>query len=904
MIIKSIGVENYLSHRDSIVTLDTGLNIFVGKNGAGKSSILEAMLVALYGIKSNKRGKIISYGKTNCRIWVEFKHNSRIFHVERAFENKNGAERMKYAIMKINDEMAEETHNGIIERLAKELGMGQDALTNSLFIEQGQIDSLITDSPAKRKENFNEIIQLNGFEKAIRELDPLIKELGLEVKRKDTLLNESGETKEKISTAKNELKSIETVILGKEKKFNDENAEFEKIKAEVTRMEQVQKEVEKLKNSLKERRDRIGKLEREIIDLKARISQSDALKLKKTELAGKTEYVSRENLLTAISKMREIEVAKENLERNKKAKDDYNKRVEAKTRMEEELKPYLVQKLEMEKLEGEIDSLRKGNEEAIGIIQGEKSNQETLKKKKDELNEIEKTLPPEILNMDLSKIPEKINELQTEIERISNEMENDSGIIAKGNGILSDLEEKISRLRDASVCPLCGHELEVHDHEEMMKNFLKQKEENEELVLERNAHRKALDIKKKKIDDSLKNMNSSLTHRYISALENIKTLENELSGMSGKIREAVEIHEKYDLKLNKFQTMKKSSSLWEQKENDLRKVEGILSATDINELKKEIESKIQELEKLNNSLESLGEGAKLARNGVTYDSVTRIEKEIREIDEKLAGMDVFVQQIAAKDAERSSLEQELKNESTSLAEKEESIKGLDSLKADSINYERRVSDLRKELEKSRIDRGRNQSLIEEWEVNLCKIQEEIEGITKKENAYNFLAELKRIFGKDGIPRYLRDIAVQSITSRARSIVARFNLSIEDIRIAEDLSITITQEGNTKEVSQLSGGERVAVAIALRLAISKYLGSNINTVIMDEPTIYLDDERKNEFRDIIQGSQKELSHDGTFPQMIVITHDQELYDGADIAYEVTKSDGVSKVEDKFNTPLNH
>ena len=37
--------------------------------------------------------------------------------MERAFENKNGAERMKYAIMKINDEMAEETHNGIIERL-------------------------------------------------------------------------------------------------------------------------------------------------------------------------------------------------------------------------------------------------------------------------------------------------------------------------------------------------------------------------------------------------------------------------------------------------------------------------------------------------------------------------------------------------------------------------------------------------------------------------------------------------------------------------------------------------------------------------------------------------------------------------------------------------------------------
>ena len=64
--------------------------------------------------------------------------------------------------------------------------------------------------------------------------------------------------------------------------------------------------------------------------------------------------------------------------------------------------------------------------------------------------------------------------------------------------------------------------------------------------------------------------------------------------------------------------------------------------------------------------------------------------------------------------------------------------------------------------------------------------------------------------------------------------------------------------------------------------------------MDEPTIYLDDERKTEFRDIIQNSQKELSSEGIFPQMIVITHDQEMYDGADVAYEIKKNDGVSEI----------
>ena len=43
----------------------------------------------------------------------------------------------------------------------------------------------------------------------------------------------------------------------------------------------------------------------------------------------------------------------------------------------------------------------------------------------------------------------------------------------------------------------------------------------------------------------------------------------------------------------------------------------------------------------------------------------------------------------------------------------------------------------------------------------------------------------------------------------------------------------------KDIDQISGGERVASAIALRLAIAQVLSGKIETIIMDEPTTHLD-----------------------------------------------------------------
>ncbi|MEM0506247.1 MAG: AAA family ATPase, partial [Thermosphaera sp.] len=57
LIIRRVILEDFLSHKDSNIQFDEGVNVIIGENGAGKSSILEAIYYALTSEKW-RAGKI------------------------------------------------------------------------------------------------------------------------------------------------------------------------------------------------------------------------------------------------------------------------------------------------------------------------------------------------------------------------------------------------------------------------------------------------------------------------------------------------------------------------------------------------------------------------------------------------------------------------------------------------------------------------------------------------------------------------------------------------------------------------------------------------------------------------------------------------------------------------------
>ena len=85
------------------------------------------------------------------------------------------------------------------------------------------------------------------------------------------------------------------------------------------------------------------------------------------------------------------------------------------------------------------------------------------------------------------------------------------------------------------------------------------------------------------------------------------------------------------------------------------------------------------------------------------------------------------------------------------------------------------------------------------------------------------------------------------------------------------------------------GEKIAVALALRLGITQAMSKgSIETILLDEPTIHLDSQRRQELIGLLRGMS-------VLPQMIIVTHDSELENAADSIIKVKKENGISKVE---------
>jgi exonuclease SbcC len=100
------------------------------------------------------------------------------------------------------------------------------------------------------------------------------------------------------------------------------------------------------------------------------------------------------------------------------------------------------------------------------------------------------------------------------------------------------------------------------------------------------------------------------------------------------------------------------------------------------------------------------------------------------------------------------------------------------------------------------------------------------------------------------------------------------------------SATILVE-NARTFKQLSGGEQMAVALAIRLALLKTL-SNLNIAFLDEPTTNLDVEKRRNLAQCVKRIKG-------FKQLFVISHDDTFNDMAQNVIRFVKTENdVTKV----------
>lgn len=173
-----------------------------------------------------------------------------------------------------------------------------------------------------------------------------------------------------------------------------------------------------------------------------------------------------------------------------------------------------------------------------------------------------------------------------------------------------------------------------------------------------------------------------------------------------------------------------------------------------------------------------------------------------------------------------------------------------------------------------------------------KIEELKQQIKSDELLYDVLSPTTGAFAL-ALDDILGDL--NRITTRYATIIDNDVLAIEFIsrKFDDDGSETPTldikivrKSSGTRTFSQLSGGEKSKISFAMRIALSTLLLNNkeIEFLILDEALVYLDLDSRSKVIELIKTM--------AIPQILIISHDEDLANAyTDILY-VEKNDGAS------------
>ncbi len=163
-------LKNFLSYGEQGTEIDfTGYKILllIGKNGAGKSSILDAILWALWGkTRSGGDNDIMHSGSSDMEVRLDFVVRDAIYRVVRKRSKKGKSFVSVLELQSLTEPITVLTDATIVQtqsRLDELVGVDYELLVNSAFLRQGQSQEFTQKSPAKRKQLLATLLGLEKY---------------------------------------------------------------------------------------------------------------------------------------------------------------------------------------------------------------------------------------------------------------------------------------------------------------------------------------------------------------------------------------------------------------------------------------------------------------------------------------------------------------------------------------------------------------------------------------------------------------------------------------------------------------------------------------------------------------------------------------------------------------------
>ena len=257
MIPLRLQLKNFLSYGSTVQTVDFypyNLICLSGKNGHGKSALLDALTWAIWGqarkIGSNAKADhgVLRLGQVEMMVCLDFMFNNQTYRIKRDYSKKYGKPHLhvEFGLLDADDghfiSLTDKTVRKTQIKIEKTLGLDYETFINSSFLRQGQANEFSKKSSKERKEVLSAILGLHHYDATKKYILDSSKDVSQEKGHLERL-------KERIAEQLETLKTIP------DQKKVHENKAIELKKEEVTIAEQykiLETEQESLSKKIQE----------------------------------------------------------------------------------------------------------------------------------------------------------------------------------------------------------------------------------------------------------------------------------------------------------------------------------------------------------------------------------------------------------------------------------------------------------------------------------------------------------------------------------------------------------------------------------------------------------------------------------------------------------------------------
>lgn len=931
MKINRIYLENYRIHEKLEVEFDKGINLLLGENGKGKSSILEAIGYALFG--SDLRGTqkdAIQYGKKSGKIQVEFTGvDGEDYIVTRKLPGTTSIYR------KSNPELELQGKEDRIRELCGIRGDIKDVYDNVIVAKQNEFISSFKAKPKEREETFDKVFNTEIY----REIyDGYSKDVEGEYKNRITIEENSIKSIADIMEDSQEVKEKRDFEIEREKEFekylNTLLTELKGIKEKLNYINSNEIKIEKISGDIRKGEEVLKSLISQEEKLKKQIEETVLAK----EIADKNiekhnEYLKISEVLEEIKReKKELDRVKEEQNRLEKElisleklRGDSNNQIELWKNSIENLKVGCKEKKErVEFLKGEIG--RKEKNIQLYKVELEKNIPllETLEKFESDIENGEKTLSTftvklqeKELDLKIKReqrenlIKEKLDEKIEEFKKIEEDKKIIEGEIEKNITLGIANKEAYEKLK-SSICPFLNENCKNLSGKDINSFFVERRKKYIEIIKDKKQQLEKFEIllKDKEKIVEMKTILNRLNYEIEAKINEIELDQTKFQRGEEKLKNKKLEYENWKLInsiKNREEILSKNIQLETRIENENSekdiverdKITDILNKDIkmLEELKEKIENELLKINKLSLKEEEI-------KNSVETNKPTLLK--YQELSEEVEKYETLLNSLKESNElylenYKKALEKEnLEVEKELIKEKEiQEEKTLEELRERLKNIENEISSLNKEeLVKLQIEKdekvaekreqlGGINGEIKNLNEKLLKIEEHKNIIEEKKKTLEKL-EMKleltkrfrdriRSMGKEVSKNMLKEIEILA-TENFRKITGRGEKVIWSNEDKDKYSVYLSGDRGELRFEQLSGGEQVAVAISIRGAMSE-LFTESRFSIFDEPTNNLDSERRKSLADSIGEILKNLE------QSIIVTHDDTFREMAQKVIEL-------------------